>query len=147
MTNWPSAGWKHFLSDRLYLYEVCETCRVFPGLVSPTHFMKMDQVFSDAVCAEVDKGLAQYVRWYEARAEEQQKVGKHKYKRRFDTLGELLGIEEEQRRGGWTNGAQLTEVSKAYRDACIAATIAGQPMPNVVEWMTKHADETGENYY
>ena len=105
--------------------------------------MKMDRVFSDAVCAEVDKGLAQYVRWYESRAEEQRKVGKHKYKRKYDTLDELLGVTEAQRRGPYgMDGAKLTEVSGDYKRACIEAAKAGLPMPDITQWLAKrHADE------
>jgi hypothetical protein len=140
-TSWPSADWSRFLSVSVYLYEVCEACRVFPGLVSPSHFMKIDLIFSDAVCAEIDKGLAQYVRWYEARSEQQQKVGKHKFKNKYETLNDLLGVTEEQRRGGWTDGSKLTEVSGSYKDACIAAAVAGKPMPDVTEWLAKQRAE------
>jgi hypothetical protein len=145
MTNWRSADCNHFLTDRVYLYEVCEACRVFPGLVSPSHFMKIDQSFSDAVCAEIDKGLAQYVRWYESRGEQQRKVGKHRYEAKYKTLNELLGVTEDLRRGGWNNGREPTEVSSDYKDACIAAAVAGKPLPDVTEWLATQMEDDDDD--
>jgi hypothetical protein len=138
---WPSAAFNPFLSDRVALYEMCEAVRAFPGLVSVTHYWKIDQVYSDSVCAEIEKGLAQYVRWYEARSEQQRKIGKHRYESKYKTLNELLGVTEELRRGGWNSGRELTEVSSDYKDACIAAAMAGLPMPDVNDWLVSQADD------
>jgi len=135
MTNWRLASWRSFLSDRIALYEVCEAIRVWPGLISPSHFLKFDQRYSDVICAEIDKGLAQYVNWYESRREERRKAGKHKWENKYKTLNDLLGVTEELRRGGWVNGSELTEVSYDYKEAVIQAMKEGKPMPDVTEWL------------
>ncbi len=144
MTSWLHASLRTFLGDRILLYEICEACRVFPGLISPTHFYKLDRKYSDAICAQIDQGLAQYVRWYEARKEERKKSGKHKWESKYKDLNELLGVTEELRRGGWNDGSELKEVSYDYKTAVIDAIAAGKPVPDVEEWLAAQADDTEE---
>lgn len=107
---------------------------------SPSHAAGLHKQFSPWVCLEIDKGLAQYVRWYEARFEATRKAGKHKIEQRFKTLSAVLGMEEEQRRGGFT-GEQLTDLTTEYRQAVIQAMRAGEPMPDIQEWMAKKRGE------
>jgi hypothetical protein len=133
--------WKTFLSDRIQLYEICETVRVFPGLISPSHFYKLDERFSDAVCAEIDKGLAQYVLWYEGRRDERRKAGKNRWESKYKDLKDLLGVTEEERRGGWTDGDALTSTSKSYLEAFTQAVAEGRPVPDVAEWLAAQSGE------
>lgn len=133
---WPLDGWRSFLADRMLLYEICEVCRVFPGAGTPTQYIGLDRDFSEHVCVEIDKGLAQYVRFYDARFEAQEKSGKYKMRQKYRTLGAVLGIDEEIRRGGM-DGGELKDRSKSYLDAVIAARAAGKAPPPITEWMAQ----------
>lgn len=124
-----------FLSDRLALYELCELCRVFPGAGTPSAYLGLGRYYSDSICAEIDKGLAQFVRWYDARFDAQQKVGKHKWQQKHKTLADVLGITEARRRGGWTSGSELTEASKLYQQAAMKAIREGKPVPDIEQWI------------
>src|SRR5574338_1318121 len=143
MNNWPSAGWRDFLANRLYLYEVIEACVVFPQLGSPTQFLGLNRQFSDWVCAEIDKGLALWRLWYTARANEQQKTGKSKWEHKYKTLDEVLGITEAKRRG-WDTGRDedSREVSEEYKAAVLSAMRSGSPLPDVAEWLEQRDEET-----
>jgi hypothetical protein len=134
MNNWLHAGWSGFLSDRVALYELCELCHEFPGAGTPTQYTGLNRRFSDSVCAEIDKGLAQYRIWYTGRMKQQQKVGKHRYKPAFQTLDDVLGVTEALRRGGW-DGQELTDVSGDYKQAVIEAAKKGLPAPDINMWM------------
>jgi hypothetical protein len=146
MTNWRNAGWRGFLSNRIYLYEVCELCRVFPGAGTPVSYLGLNRYFSDYVCAEIDKGLAQWVRWYDARMKERKKSGKFSTQPVHKTLDEVLGITEALRRSGWENdGRGLTDVSRDYKQAVIAAAKRGEPPPDVEVWMREQASGEAED--
>jgi hypothetical protein len=116
-------------------------CRVFPGAGTPSQYLGLNEQFSDWICAEIDKGLAQYVRWYDARFEAQEKSGKHKYRQKYRTLGAVLGIEEEERRGGMTGG-ELTDYSKGYLHAMIEARAKGLPVPDINTWIQEQKDKS-----
>jgi hypothetical protein len=141
MTRLLPAGSKSFLADRILLYEICEVCRVFPGAGTPTQYVGLTEHFSDWVCAEIDKGLAQYVRWYDARFEAQEKQGKYKIRQKYKTLGAVLGIDEEARRGGM-EASELTDRSKSYLDAVIAARAARKAPPSITEWMESQKSQS-----
>jgi hypothetical protein len=141
MTNWRLAAWSRFLSNRILLYEVIELCATFPGAGTPTQYLGLNRVFSDWVCAEVDKGLAQWRIWYQGRMQQMQKSGRHSWRPKYKTLNELLGITEEVRRGGFT-GKDLTDVSALYKRAVVEAAKQGEPPPDAEEWFAKY--ESGE---
>jgi hypothetical protein len=122
------------LSNRILLYEVIETCHAFPGAGTPTQFLGLDRVFSDWVCAEIDKGLAQWRLWYQGRMHEMEKSGKHSWRPKYQTLDALLGITEAERRGGFATGGELTDVSTAYKNAVIEAAKKGLPPPDAAQW-------------
>ena len=134
MPTWPNAGWSDFLSDRYFLYQICEMCHTFPGAGTPTQYLGFGRYFSDRVCAEIDIGLAQFRGWYTSRMEQRRKVGKHKWEPTYKNLDEVLGVTEALRRGGW-DGKELTDVSQDYRQAVIAATKKGLPPPDITVWM------------
>jgi hypothetical protein len=139
MTNWPHAGWSDFLSDRLLLYEIDCLCHRYAGAGTPTQYLGLNRIFSDSVCAEVDKGIAQFGLWVEGRIQHRKKVGKHKWEAAHKTLGEALGIVEEARRGGWHSGAELRDVSLDYRNAVFEAKKKGLPPPDIADWLAAQA--------
>jgi hypothetical protein len=126
-TNWLHAGWNRFLKDRALLYDLDRVCRRYPGAGTPTQFLGLDRQFSDAVCAVVDMGIAQYGEWVDDRREQTVKVGKS-LRKRYDRMADLLGITEEQNRGGM-DGADLTAASKDYALALAKARATGGPPP------------------
>lgn len=136
--RWQPAALRGFLSNRILLYELCELCANFPGAGTPTQYTGLNRVFSDWICAEIDKGLSLYRNWYTSRAHEMEKRGKHSYRPKYRTLDELLGITEALRRGGFATGAEITSVSDEYRQAVIAAHKRGEAPPDVTEWLARY---------
>lgn len=118
---------------------MCELCAAFPGAGTPTQYTGLVNVFSDWICAEIDKGLAQYRRWYLARFEAQQKVGKHRYESKYKTLNDALGVTEEIRRGGFQSGAALIDTGGDFRQAFIEAAKQGKRL-DVMEWTRAQQD-------
>jgi len=104
--------------------------------MSPSTAAGLYLQFPPWICLEIDKGLAQYVRWYEGRMEATEKSGKYKTRPKFKTLADVLGINEQKARGGMS-GADLKDVSGDYKQAVIAAARQGLPAPDINEFLAK----------
>lgn len=104
----------------------------------PSRYLGFDAIFGDWICAEVDKHVARFGEWAEHRIAERKRTGKT-WGPRYTTLGEALGIDEEARTGGRT-GAERKAVAQAYNDACLAAQQAGDPMPDIVQFLKDWKD-------
>lgn len=135
MTGWLRAGSSAFLRDRMLLYEVDAVCRRYPGAGTPTTWLGLNNYFSDSVCAMVDIGIASYGEWVDLRKKARRKSGKNKIEPLYKTLGELLGVDEEERRGG-LSGGDLRQQSRSYLDAVIQANLRGEPPPPPDEFLT-----------
>lgn len=144
MTSWPLTGLKGFLADRLLLYELCELCHQFPGAGTPSQYLGLNRHFSPWVCAEIDKGLAQFRIWYMGRMEKQVKAGKHKLRPAYKTIAEVIGIVEDQRRGGWGSGAKIASKGEEYKEAVLQAVRDGKPIPDVQEWLLEQEEDLDE---
>lgn len=118
--SWLHVGSVCFLTDRYELYRLCEDCASW-GKLSPSQKAGLTREFPSWVCNEVDKGLAEYRRWYLSRMEAVTKKGRPKYR----TIADVLGITEERNRGNMS-GDELTEKATNLRMAMIEARKSGQ---------------------
>jgi hypothetical protein len=145
MTTWLNAGWKGFLANRLFLYELCELCAVNPtAYPSPTAAVGLDQLFSDWVCFHIDLGLAQWRLWYTARMHATKRKGKYGTEAKYSTLDEVLGIDVARSMGWLQESVDEEQASEEYKAAILAAAREGKPLPDIVEFMDERewAQET-----
>ena len=143
MTNWPDAGWSDFLSDRWLLYHLDTICSRYPGAGTPTRYTGLDRIFSDSVCFEIDLGIAEFGRWVESRKEATRREGK-KIKPLYDNMNDVLGVTEEERRGGF-DPQELRSTGWDYKEAVIEAAKKGLPPPDINEWMAGGYEEVEDS--
>ena len=134
MKVWLPAALRGFLTDRLLLFEIDRVCRRYPGAGTPTQYLGLTSMFSDAVCVEIDKGIAQFGTWVDARMEARTYNKKGGSKPMYPTLGDVLGITDVERRGGM-DGQTLQTRAEAYKRAVAQAVRTGQPVPDISLFM------------
>jgi hypothetical protein len=136
MTSWRNADWKDFLANRMFLYELCELCAVNPtAYPSPTMAVGLDRHFSDWVCFEIDKGLAQWRLWYTARMHAMKRKGKYGTEPKYDSMDDILGITAARQMGWLPESQDEDRASEDYKAAILAAAREGKELPDIVEFM------------
>ena len=136
MTTWLNAGWKGFLANRLFLYELLEMCALFPNeYPSPTAAVGLNRIFSDWVCFHIDMGLAQWRLWYTARMHATVRAGKYGTKAKYDSMDDVLGITAARQMGWLPESADENEATEEYKAAILAAAREGRALPDIVEFM------------
>lgn len=133
--HWRLAGWIGFLSDRQGLWEVDTICRRY-SVGSPSQYIGFDRIFSDNICYDVDAVVAHFGIQTENRMQEQRKKSSGKWELKYKTMPEVLGIREDEWRGGFDQ-QELVAAGAEYRQAVVEAAKRGEEVPDIDEWMAQ----------
>lgn len=137
------AGWSDFLSDRQLLYEIDLVCKRYT-VGSPTQYLEFDRIFSANICYDIDVTIAQFGIQTENRMQEQKKTGKGKWEQKYKTMAEVLGITDDEWRGGFDQ-QELVSAGSDYRQAVVEAARRGEEIPDIDEWLANREPDYSDD--
>lgn len=123
------------------LWEVDVVCQRY-GIL-PSKLLGFDLIFSDSICFDVDVTVAKFGQQTDSRMAAEKKKGKYGREKKHKTMSEVLGLSEDEWRGGFDQ-QELEDAGEMYLAAVKQAQREGKPVPDIDEWMATY-DPHAEN--
>lgn len=110
---------------------------------SPTQYLGFDRLFSESICYDLDTVIVQFGIQTENRMQAQEKGGGGKWRMKYKTMAEVLGITEEEWRGGFDQ-QELMETGLDFRNAMREAAKRGEVL-DVDAWLAQQEQANADD--